>query len=119
MNPHASPGDPTGAPKTSDESRALAAGTVLGPERSFQGERVGVIDFSCADRIGEVPAVPVYFAGYSPPEMLEGQPVDPRIDVYAVGALLHHALTGRPLPEGGIELASWRPPGWSAGAPQI
>jgi serine/threonine protein kinase len=37
---------------------------------------------------------------YMPPEQASGQPVDQRADVYAIGAILHHVLAGRP-PYGG------------------
>jgi Tol biopolymer transport system component len=33
---------------------------------------------------------------YMSPEQVQGERADPRIDLYALGALLYHALTGRP-----------------------
>jgi WD40 repeat protein len=37
---------------------------------------------------------------YMPPEQADGDPVDERADVYALGALLYHVLAGRPPYEG-------------------
>jgi serine/threonine protein kinase len=41
---------------------------------------------------------------YASPERLSGSPADKRCDVFSVGAMLHHLLTGRP-PSGGDRLA--------------
>jgi eukaryotic-like serine/threonine-protein kinase len=66
--------------------------------------RVKVTDFGIArilrpghsrDTLTAVHAV-VGTPGYMPPEALTGAPPDPRMDVYAVGALLHEMVTGHP-----------------------
>jgi hypothetical protein len=75
--------------------------------------RAKVTDFGIARLLGDRSAVgTVTTAGrlvgtpaYMPPEALAGAPPDPRMDVFAVGVLLHEALTGR------------RPAGRSAGVP--
>ena len=46
--------------------------------------------------LGEVMGTPAYM----PPEQAEGQTVDERADVYAIGALLTHVLCGKPPYEG-------------------
>src|SRR5207247_7978983 len=33
---------------------------------------------------------------YSPPEQIQGLPVDGRADVYSLGCVIYHCLTGRP-----------------------
>jgi eukaryotic-like serine/threonine-protein kinase len=66
------------------------------------GGTVKVADFGIA-RIVEEDDVPICEAGevvgsarYMSPEQLRGEDVTPRSDVYSVGVLLYHCLTGRP-----------------------
>jgi serine/threonine protein kinase len=66
------------------------------------GGTVKVADFGIA-RIVEEDDVPISEAGeivgsarYMSPEQLRGEDATPRSDVYSVGVLLYHCLTGRP-----------------------
>jgi serine/threonine-protein kinase len=75
--------------------------------RAPNGERAQILDFGVAKLMetagwtrltstGAVLGTPAYMA----PEQLAGRPVDHRCDLYAMGALMHHALTGRvPFPQ--------------------
>jgi len=63
-----------------------------------------IIDFGIARKLGLTDTTPdatrsspegaVGTLGYSAPEQLAGEPVDERADLYALGALLHHCITG-------------------------
>jgi serine/threonine protein kinase/tetratricopeptide (TPR) repeat protein len=67
--------DPKGKPVVTDFGLAKEVERADGPTRS--GQLVGT------------PA-------YMPPEQARGEPVDPRVDVYSLGAILYECLTGRP-----------------------
>jgi serine/threonine protein kinase len=69
--------DDASASLSSDSLDGLA---VSGSNGSTGGETVA----------GEVLGTPAYM----PPEQANGEPVDARADVYAIGALLYHVLTG-------------------------
>jgi len=65
------------------------------------GDRAYLTDFGLASRatdrtrltaVGQVAGTTDYLA----PEQVEGRPFDTRTDVYALGCVLHHCLTGRP-----------------------
>jgi serine/threonine protein kinase len=61
---------------------------------------VKVLDFGVAKLLDEAPltmvGAMVGSPAYMPPEQAFGRPVDARSDVYAVGATMYHALSGRP-----------------------
>lgn len=62
-----------------------------------------IVDFGIAKRLGlhdeagpaSSPEGPIGTLGYIAPEQLDGQPVDERADIFALGVLLYHCVTGR------------------------
>ena len=80
---------------------------------------IRVLDLDHATRMGEKPPAPFYFAGYSAPELLADGAIDARADIYSVGALLFHAMSGYPIAESGPMLTGWQPETPIAGVPQI
>ncbi len=75
--------------------RDLKPGNIL-----VDGANVKIIDFGLArvshvegmTATGMILGTPEYMA----PEQIRGRPVDARTDIYALGAVMYHALTGRP-----------------------
>ena len=63
------------------------------PDPSVPGARSG----DGQTELGAVIGTPAYM----PPEQAHGDPVDRRADVYALGAILYHVLSGRPPVTGG------------------
>jgi DNA-binding beta-propeller fold protein YncE len=73
-------------------------------------EHVYLTDFGLTKRAESVPALTrtgafVGTPDYMPPEQIQGQRPDARTDVYALGCLLFHALTGRPPYDRDTEIA--------------
>lgn len=70
------------------------------------GGEVCLVDWGLAQRAGEHARGPAGTPGFMPPEMLEATvTVDPRTDVYLIGATLYAALTGQ-VPHRGADLAT-------------
>lgn len=84
--------------------RDLKPGNIL-----IDGAHVKIIDFGLArlahiegmTATGMILGTPEYMA----PEQIRGKPVDPRTDIYALGAVIYHALTGRPPFQGDSPIA--------------
>lgn len=55
---------------------------------------VQVLDWGLAVRVGEGAGLSVGTPGWTAPEQQHGAPGDPRLDVYAIGALVHLLLAG-------------------------
>lgn len=82
-------------------------------------DRVKLLDFSRAIRVGTSPEAPFHLPGYSAPELATGGPVGAQADVYGLGALLYRLTCGSPIPETGVELRLGSLPCEVAGVPQI
>jgi len=91
----------------------------LRPGVIVPGRPTKILDFSDVTQAGVTPARKFYHAGYSAPELLREKPADIRSDIYSVGALLFHAVDGKPIAESGVELMAWEPEAPIAGVPQI
>jgi tetratricopeptide (TPR) repeat protein/tRNA A-37 threonylcarbamoyl transferase component Bud32 len=87
---------------------ALHAGNVLVTDASSSRPSVLLLDAGSQYLrrglfgLGAGP-VPAWLNG-APPELLRGEPLDPKSDVYAFGALVYHAMSGRPPFTGAIPI---------------
>jgi len=91
----------------------------LRPTAIVLGKPIRVLDLGHSTRIGQRPPTPFYFAGYSAPELFADGAIDARADIYSIGALLFHAMSGYPIAESGAMLTGWQPETPVAGVPQI
>lgn len=96
-------------------AKAHAAGVVhrdLKPQNLFveegpSGQRLRVLDFGIAKSMSKelkqalTGSAILGTPGYMAPEQINSEPVTPRTDLYAVGAVLFELLTGQPVLKGG------------------
>ena len=66
------------------------------PQESIQLSRRPLGEETASGGVVTVSGGVVGTAAYMPPEQADGEPVDQRADVYALGALLYHVLVGTP-----------------------
>ena len=103
-------------------SRLHDAGWILlglRPSIIVPGMPASITSFGDCVRAGERPRREFFYSGYSSPEVFKGQPANPRMDIYGIGALLFHAVTRNPIAETGAELTTFSPPTPVGGIPQI
>jgi protein phosphatase len=91
----------------------------LRPEAIALANPVQITDYSYVLPLGETPGAAISHAGYSAPELAYGTPVDAGADIYSLGAMLYHAVTGTPMPETGADFGVWTPRHIVPGVPQI
>jgi protein phosphatase len=103
-------------------SRLHDAGWILlglRPSIIVPGMPASITSFGDCVRAGDRPRREFFYSGYSSPEVFKGQPANPRMDIYGIGALLFHAVTRNPMAETGAELTTFSPPAPVGGVPQI
>ena len=91
----------------------------LAPADVCLGQPVRLAQLGRVVAIGESPPQALHVAGYSAPELTHMDVVTGKEDAYSLGAILYHALAGRPLPEVGAELAGLSAAVRTPGAPQL
>jgi serine/threonine protein kinase len=92
-------------------NRGLAHLDVKPDNAILRDLRPVLIDFGSARRIGAPqPRHPAGTPGYTALELEAGDPVDPTMDLYSLGAVLHEALTGHPTFDPLVPAAERPPP---------
>ncbi len=91
----------------------------IAPTDVRMGEPIQLARLGFAARLGSTLPGPLHVAGYSAPELAQGGTITGAEDVYMLGAILFHALSGEVLPETGLEVASLPSKVKVPGAPQI
>ena len=89
------------------------------PEAIILGKPVRLSGFESLSPVGQKSESATSFPGYGAPEIVAGEPLDARTDVYALGALLHRVVTGEGVPETGFDEATFAPQMLLPGVPQI
>jgi hypothetical protein len=108
-----------GAAALSALHRAGFVHGAIRPEAIVLGKPVRLSGFESLTPLGQKSASTTSFAGYGAPEIIAGEAVDARTDIYSVGALLHRIVTGQGVPETGWDDATFAPQILLPGAPQI
>jgi PPM family protein phosphatase len=91
----------------------------MSPADVHLGQPIRLVGLGHAVRIGEAMPQSLQVAGYSAPEMAHQAAVTGKEDVYTLGAILYHALTGSPLPDVGDEEADVMSTVFVPGGPQL
>jgi protein phosphatase len=93
--------------------------TSLTPASVRMSQPVLITQISTCQRVGTQPDSARIIAGYSAPELAYQEPITGREDVYGLGAILYHGLSGAPILEEGTDIASLAATLRVPGAPQL
>jgi len=91
----------------------------LRPEAIVLGRPVRLRGWESLLPIGQKAEGAISFPGYGAPEIVAGEPLDARTDVYALGALLYRVVAGEGVPETGFDDSVFSPQILLPGVPQI